>query len=134
MDQINVQLGKHYDITYRSLCSSEQGLIFCHFLNKDAQYEEVTDEKNLREFIDDSIKDYNLSFGVIPLNLVLFKDAIDHICRIVRVISQPRGYIMLVGIGIEFITHHYDSALIPYIISDRWIRTILTFKGCKLAM
>jgi len=109
MDQINVQLGKHYDVTYRSLCSSEQGLIFCHFLNKHSQYEEVTDEKYLREFIDDSIKDYNLSFGVIPMNLVLFRDAIDHICRIVRVISQPRGYIMLVGIGIVFTAHYYCS-------------------------
>ncbi|XP_025195967.1 dynein heavy chain 2, axonemal [Melanaphis sacchari] len=99
MDQINIQLGKHYDMTYRSLCSSEQGLIFCDFLNKNLHYEEVTDEKYLREFIDEKINDYNLSFGVVPMNLVLFRDAIDHICRIVRVISQPRGYIMLVGIG-----------------------------------
>jgi len=104
MDQINVQLGKQYDMTYRSLCSSEQGLIFCDFLNKNSRYMEVTDEKYLREFINESLNDYNLSFGVIPMNLVLFRDAIDHICRIVRVISQPRGYIMLVGIGILFIT------------------------------
>lgn len=104
MEQINVQLGKHYDMTYRSLCSSEQGLIFCDFLNKNSHYEEVTDEKYLREFIDEAIKDYNLSFGVIPMDLVLFRDAIDHICRIVRVISQPRGYIMLVGIGKLFET------------------------------
>ncbi|XP_026819508.1 dynein heavy chain 2, axonemal-like [Rhopalosiphum maidis] len=99
MDQINVQLGKQYDMTYRSLCSSEQGLIFCDFLNKNSRYMEVTDEKYLREFINESLNNYNLSFGVIPMNLVLFRDAIDHICRIVRVISQPRGYIMLVGIG-----------------------------------
>lgn len=112
MDQINVQLGKHYDMTYRSLCSSGRGLIFCGFLNKNSQYEEVTDEKYLREFIENSLNDYNSSFGVIPMNLVLFRDAIDHICRIVRVISQPRGYIMLVGIGIVSATYFYCCTLI----------------------
>jgi dynein heavy chain len=62
-------------------------------------YEEVTDENYLRQFIYDSLDEYNSNTGVVPLSLVLFKDAINHVCRINRVISQPRGYILLVGIG-----------------------------------
>jgi len=140
MEQINLQLGKNYDMTYRSLCSSERSLIFCDFLNQHSQYEEVTDEKYLREFIDDSLKNYNSSFGVIPMNLVLFRDAIDHICRIARVISQPRGYIMLVGIGIISATYNYcpgicfNNIIKHYNFSDRWIWTILACKGCELAV
>lgn len=99
LDQVNQQLGIYYDQTYRSLCSSERTLMFCDFLNKRSLYEEVTNEKYLRDFIENSLKMYNNSTGVVPIDIVLFKDAIDHICRIVRVISQPRGYILLVGIG-----------------------------------
>lgn len=101
LNQINHQLGKYYDQTYRSLCSSDRTLMFCHFLNKRTLYEEVTNEKYLRNFIENTIEIYNNSTGVVPIDLVLFKDAIDHVCRIVRVISQPRGYILLIGIGIK---------------------------------
>jgi len=84
--------------------------MFCDFLNKNALYEEVADEKYLRTFLENTLENYNSSAGVVPMNLVLFRDAIDHICRIVRVVSQPRGYILLVGIG----TTHL-KALISFI-------------------
>lgn len=75
--------------------------MFCDFLNKHSLYEEIVDETHIRKFVENSLDEYNSSAGVLPMNLVLFKDAIDHVCRIVRVISQPRGYILLVGIGIN---------------------------------
>jgi dynein heavy chain len=33
------------------------------------------------------------------LNLVLFKDAIEHLSRIARVLRQVRGHFMIVGVG-----------------------------------
>jgi dynein heavy chain len=33
------------------------------------------------------------------MNLVLFDDAVDHILRISRVLRQPRGNIMCIGVG-----------------------------------
>lgn len=45
------------------------------------------------------MNDYNGSPGVVRMDLVLFKEAIEHINRIVRVVSQPLGNMLLIGIG-----------------------------------
>jgi dynein heavy chain len=45
------------------------------------------------------LKEYNETPGTVPMDLVLFRDAILHATRIVRVIRQPRGNMLLIGIG-----------------------------------
>lgn len=51
-------------------------------------YEDLTDIGAVRTFIENQMDDYNASSGVVRLNLILFRDAVEHICRIFRVISQ----------------------------------------------
>jgi dynein heavy chain len=50
-------------------------------------------EKHVQE----ALKDYNES--LVEMNLVLFDDAIKHVCRIARIVSSPAGHALLVGVG-----------------------------------
>lgn len=65
----------------------------------DAQkYEEVQDQKALLSIIEEYLVDYN-SQSKNRMDLVLFLYAAEHICRISRVIKQPYGNCLLVGVG-----------------------------------
>merc|ERR1711871_18260 len=48
---------------------------------------------------EEKLEDYNSEPKLLAMDLVLFRDAIGHICRIHRVLMEPRGNIMLVGVG-----------------------------------
>jgi dynein heavy chain len=47
--------------------------------------------------INDKLNEYNESHAV--MNLVLFKDAVEHVLRIARGITAPNGHMLLVGLG-----------------------------------
>ena len=51
-------------------------------------YEQVTDTVKLKAFFDEKLEDYNMEPGFIPMDLVLFKDAIGHVLRVARVLKQ----------------------------------------------
>jgi dynein heavy chain len=61
-------------------------------------YEEATDPKKVGKLLDDFLDESNSS-SPNRMNLVFFEDAVKHISRIVRIIRQPRGNAMLVGVG-----------------------------------
>ncbi|KAJ8920059.1 hypothetical protein NQ315_011713 [Exocentrus adspersus] len=98
-NQINDQLGAHFELTLHSLCTNRMIPIYADFVNPWGIYEEHQDVAALRKYLDSQMEEYNVSPGVVRMDLVLFRDAIEHICRIVRVISQPRGNMLLIGIG-----------------------------------
>ena len=63
-------------------------------------YEEVTEYKRVRTIIEEKLEDYNMEPKLIPMDLLMFRDAIMYVCRIHRVIPvQPRGNMMLVVVG-----------------------------------
>ncbi|XP_048222854.1 dynein axonemal heavy chain 17 [Perognathus longimembris pacificus] len=73
--------------------------IFCHFAQGigDPKYCPVTDMAHLNKLLVDVLDSYNEVNAV--MNLVLFEDAVSHICRINRILEGPRGNALLVGVG-----------------------------------
>jgi dynein heavy chain len=74
-------------------------LIFCHFAEsiQDKQYNRVVSIDRLRTTLEEALAEYNEMF--VTMNLVLFEDAIKHICRISRIVLNPQGHALLVGVG-----------------------------------
>ncbi|XP_060528447.1 dynein axonemal heavy chain 2 isoform X3 [Cylas formicarius] len=98
-NEMNEQLGRHFDLTLHSLCPEKKIPMYASFVNPWGIYEEHQETVSLRNFIEQQLEEYNASPNMVSMDLVLFNDALEHICRIVRVISQPRGNVLLVGIG-----------------------------------
>lgn len=74
-------------------------LIFCHFADglNEAKYMEVADWSSLTALLTEAIASYNEFIG--QMNLVLFEDAMSHICRLNRILESPRSNALLIGVG-----------------------------------
>ncbi|XP_039087571.1 dynein heavy chain 2, axonemal [Hyaena hyaena] len=96
---ISDKLGSFFDLTFHNLCPNKRPPIFGDFMREPKVYEDLTDLAALKAAMETALREYNLSPTVVPMQLVLFREAIEHITRIVRVIGQPRGNMLLVGIG-----------------------------------
>ncbi|CAH1408276.1 unnamed protein product [Nezara viridula] len=98
-EQIGNILNSSFGVSLSTLCAGNGCPIFCDFMNQFNMYAEVDSVQKLTRTIQRQMEEYNQTPGVVHVNLVLFEEAIQHICRVARVVSQPRGHILLVGIG-----------------------------------
>ncbi|CAK0818712.1 unnamed protein product [Prorocentrum cordatum] len=78
-----------------------QPLIFTSFVSQaggnERQYLPVKDGAHLKKVVEDKLNEYNEAYAA--MNLVLFDDALGHICRISRITDNPCGNALLVGVG-----------------------------------
>jgi dynein heavy chain len=75
------------------------GLIFSDITDPTKEYSEVTDMAELLQKAELYLNAYNSSTSKRKLELVFFTDALKHLCRISRVLKQPRGNCLLIGVG-----------------------------------
>ncbi|KAF5403840.1 Dynein heavy chain axonemal [Paragonimus heterotremus] len=79
-----------------------QPLLYGDFLTAAAsdvwKYIEMVDHAQVLQVIEENLDDYN-QVNTAKMNLVLFMYAVEHICRIARIIRQPQGNALLLGMG-----------------------------------
>lgn len=76
-------------------------LIYCDFSDPNAMsksYKEVRDLNGLRGTVERYLNEFN-SISKKPMQLVVFRFALEHLSRIYRIINQPRGHALLIGLG-----------------------------------
>jgi dynein heavy chain len=75
--------------------------LFVDFLNDLGEeiYQEVSDFPKLRARLNEALQEYNSKPKLIKMDLVLFVDAIIHVCKIYRILNLPRGHALLIGVG-----------------------------------
>eukprot|EP00873_Tetraselmis_striata_P045243 jgi/Tetstr1/465507/TSEL_010176.t1 len=98
-------IGKNFEtsLTFDDLFGEGQLLCFGDFLRmgldaEERRYEMVADVGKMVALMDDYLEEYNMSSNN-TMKLVFFMDAVEHITRASRILRQPRGNAMLVGVG-----------------------------------
>lgn len=87
-----------------ALCSDDgkvsdddvRSLMFGDYMTDEPIYDEVADLEELNNRMKYFLDDYN-SISKTPMDLVLFKFALEHVSRVARVLKQDAGHCLLVG-------------------------------------
>ncbi|XP_068770010.1 dynein axonemal heavy chain 9 [Struthio camelus] len=90
---------KFYDEIEETLEQTKQMNIYCHFAKGigEPSYKPVPNWEELNQILVEALDNYNEVNAA--MNLVLFEDAMCHVCRINRILESPRGNALLVGVG-----------------------------------
>ncbi|XP_032831905.2 dynein axonemal heavy chain 9 isoform X1 [Petromyzon marinus] len=99
-DKIQVDTVKRfYDDIDETLAQAQQMNVFCHFASGvgEPKYLPAASWEYLNRILVEALDNYNETNAV--MSLVLFEDAMAHICRINRILESPRGNALLVGVG-----------------------------------
>eukprot|EP01135_Chromosphaera_perkinsii_P003004 Nk52_evm26s232 gene=Nk52_evmTU26s232 len=98
---LNTTSDSLFEVDYQAVLGEQERLFYGDFMTPGAEnreYLEVTDFEKLPKVLDEYLDDYNATTTA-PMKLVLFMDAVGHLCRISRVLRQPQGNALLLGVG-----------------------------------
>ncbi|XP_033960741.1 dynein axonemal heavy chain 11 [Pseudochaenichthys georgianus] len=97
--KILLDTGKRYFEGLDESIFIHQPLVYCHFALGvgEPRYHQASDWEKLQKTLADALEHYNELNAV--MDLVLFEEAIQHVCRISRILEAPYGNALLVGVG-----------------------------------
>jgi dynein heavy chain len=76
-----------------------RGLLFADFLDRNEKaYQEMDDADKVTRALGEFLAEYNMTYPA-PMHLVFFADARQHLVRCARIVRQPRGNALLVGVS-----------------------------------
>ncbi|XP_068196033.1 dynein axonemal heavy chain 11 [Antennarius striatus] len=98
-NKILLDTGKRYFEGIDESIFIHQPLVYCHFAQgvREPRYHQASDWEKLQKTLADALEHYNELHAV--MDLVLFEEAIQHVCRISRILEAPYGNALLVGVG-----------------------------------
>ncbi|CDJ34396.1 uncharacterized protein EMH_0001030 [Eimeria mitis] len=97
-DLLQRQAKRTFDVEFADV-KEMSSMIFADFVQQASNryYLEVSSAEKLKQVVEDYMQDYNNTFAV-PMQLVMFSDACAHVARICRVLRQPSGHALLLGV------------------------------------
>uniref|UniRef100_A0A1A9UMG0 Dynein axonemal heavy chain 7 n=1 Tax=Glossina austeni TaxID=7395 RepID=A0A1A9UMG0_GLOAU len=131
-DQVRLSFGVLPEVLFERLVAKGgkmtepdfRRLIYCDFANPKAgtkYYLEVTNLEKLSAVVESFLMEYD-SMSKKPMNLVLFRFAVEHLSRICRILKQPRSHALLIGIKdesfLEDINNLLNSGEVPNLFSN----------------
>ncbi|KAK3254170.1 Dynein beta chain, flagellar outer arm [Cymbomonas tetramitiformis] len=100
-DELRIPITKKFFEDADQSLVEERPCIYTAFINFTPDdlpiYDAVTSYEALKKVLDEQLQSYNENNAA--MELVLFQQAMQHVCKIARIISLPRGNAMLVGVG-----------------------------------
>ncbi|XP_064890575.1 dynein axonemal heavy chain 9 isoform X5 [Columba livia] len=99
-DKIQLEtVKKLYDDIEETLEQTKRMNVYCHFAKGvgEPSYRPVPTWEELNKILVEALDSYNEVNAA--MSLVLFEDAMCHVCRINRILESPRGNALLVGVG-----------------------------------
>jgi len=111
-EAIRAPFAANFDLLFKSLDTDKDGKvesldewrglafgdIYTPYGMLERPYEEIDDKNKLFTCADEALTQYN-NISDKPMDLVLFGFAVEHLLRIGRVLKQPGGHALLVGVG-----------------------------------
>uniref|UniRef100_A0A8C4HI64 Dynein, axonemal, heavy chain 1 n=1 Tax=Dicentrarchus labrax TaxID=13489 RepID=A0A8C4HI64_DICLA len=91
---------QEFDCSFEEVVSC-QPVLYGDFMIPGADHKVYTliqDKEKLMKVMEEYMEDYN-QVNTTKMKLVLFMDAIEHVCRISRILRQPLGNALLLGVG-----------------------------------
>lgn len=109
---VRAPFGAQFDILFKHLDNNRDnkvdtldefrgllfGDIYSPFGVEDRTYEELADVEKMKACANNALEQYNGNTDK-PMQLVLFNFAIEHLLRVGRILKQPNGHALLVGVG-----------------------------------
>lgn len=101
LDLLVDQATKHFDFNEKKIFENDR-IIFGDFFfgieGDNRAYNIINDHVAMLKKIEEYLEDYN-GQSKLPMKLIMFLDACDHVSRICRILRQPQGNALLLGVG-----------------------------------